>query len=391
MRFTDKYIQSLKPKLKMYDAREGTGQGFGIRIMPSGYKSWIYIYYFEGKKKRHTLGPYPQISLAEARSLHRTAQATLASGKNPAQEQLIAKTEAKLALNVSELVKEYIEKWAKPRKRSWKEDLRLLTKDAIPIIGKRKAKSIQRRDIILLLDTIVDRGSPIAANRTLAVLRRMFNFALERDIVDVSPCYLIKPPSKENRRDRMLNEDEIRHFWRGLDKAHMSELTKLALKLQLVTAQRKAEIISAEWNEFNLKLQTWEIPGIKTKNGIPHTVPLTPLTIQLLEELKALSEKTSWLFPAPKANTHMAGQSIDHALRRNIDLLCLGSTFTPHDLRRTAASHMTSIGIPRLVVSKILNHADNSITAIYDRHLYRNEQIEALNSWSKFLSSILTQ
>src|SRR5690606_36299991 len=157
-------------------------------------KSWIFFYHADGKKRRMTLGKYPALGLADARQLHRSALATKASGKDPALLQQLERTQARTAQTVAELVTEYYDKWAKPRKRSWAEDERILNKDVLPLWRQRKAKDITRKDVLALLDAIHKRGAPIAANRTLAVVRRMFNFALERDIVENSPCYAIKAP-----------------------------------------------------------------------------------------------------------------------------------------------------------------------------------------------------
>ncbi|MGD9107592.1 MAG: tyrosine-type recombinase/integrase [Gammaproteobacteria bacterium] len=390
MRFTDKFIQSLKPKSTRYDVREGNGNGFVIRCAPSGNKSWVYFYCFEGKKRRMTLGNYPALSLAEARKKHHQALTSLAKGIDPATDAIRKKNKARSAQTVNDLIDEYLEKWAKPRKRSWQEDERMLKKDIAPVIGRKKVKDITRRDIILILDGVLERGSPIAANRTLAVARRMFNFAVERDIAAYSPCHMVKSPSKENRKERMLNDAEIKSFWFGLNNAAMADLTKLALKLQLVTAQRKGEIVSAEWNEFDLNNHWWEIPKEKTKNSNHHRVPLSQLAISLLKQIKELSGESKWLFPSPIGNTHMTGAAVDRALRRNKHVFKnTEPAATPHDLRRTAASHMTAIGTPRLVVSKILNHVENGVTAIYDRHSYDNEKKSALSLWSEKIKRII--
>lgn len=389
MQFTDRLIKNLKPKDAAYDLRENSGQGFGVRVMPSGHISWLFFYHFEGKKQRMTLGSYPAISLADARTLHRSAIKCLAGGKNPSTEQRNNKKEARLSITVNDLIEEYLEKWAKPRKRSWREDERILKRDIAHTIGKYRAKNVTKRDIILILDNIIDRGSPIAANRTLAAVRRMFNFAVERDVITISPCYSIKAPTKENRRDRLLSEDEIKAFWHGLDKASMSESTKLALKLQLVTGQRKGEIVSAEWHEFDLKNRCWIIPANKAKNNNPHHVPLSDLALELLKELKTLSNGSKWIFPSPRNDTHIAPMAVDHALRKNFKLFEDVKHFTPHDLRRTAASYMTALGVPRLVVSKLLNHVDSSVTAIYDRHSYDKEKREALEKWGIKLKALI--
>jgi integrase len=391
MKFTDKYIQSLKPESKRYELREGGGDGFAIRCAPSGKKSWLYFYHFEGKKRRMTLGEYPVVCLAEARKRHRDAMTALMThGKDQASALMQQKLTDRTALTVNFLAAEYLEKWAKPRKRSWREDERILKKDILPSIGKMKVQNVEKRNILLILDRISERGAPIAANRTLAVARRMFNFAVERDIIKVSPCYMMKLPSKENKRDRVLSEEEIRAFWQGLDNAKMTDLSRIALRFQLVTAQRKGEIVSAEWKEFDLKKGWWEIPAEKAKNGNLHRVPLSKLAMKLLQQLKEISESDSWVFPSPKAGQHIAGMGVDHALRNNLSCFENVEKFTPHDLRRTAASQMTALGIARLVVSKLLNHAENSVTAIYDRHSYDKEKKEALDLWGEKLADIVS-
>ena len=389
MSFTDRAIKNLKSKETAYDLREGNGEGFGIRVLPSEHKSWVFFYHFAGKKQRMTLGAYPTISLADARKFHRDAIKCLASGKNPALEQQKARANLREANTVNEFIEEYLEKWAKPRKRSWKEDERILRKDVSPAIGKMKIKDITKRDVILILDQVSKRGAQVGVNRTLAVIRRMFNFAVERSILEITPCYGIKAPHKENRRDRVLSEGEIKAFWHGLNDANMFEISKLALKLQLVTAQRKGELVSAEWDEFDLKSGWWMIPASKAKNGSSHQVPLSDLALELLQELKVVSGNSKWLFPSPRGDNHLTPESIDHALRNNHDRFKEIKPFTPHDLRRTAASNMTALGVSRLVVSKLLNHVENGVTAIYDRHTYDKEKREAMDAWSKKLKEMI--
>ncbi|WP_218814121.1 tyrosine-type recombinase/integrase [Rickettsiella endosymbiont of Dermanyssus gallinae] len=330
-RFTDKLIKSLKPKPQRYDVREKSGQGFGIRVFPSNQKSWVFLYHFEGKKKRMTLGTYPLVSLNEARQKHFEALRVLSSGKDPNVIKQETQLASKNAETIPGLIEEYLEKWAKKRKRSWKEDERILKKDVLSVWGKKKAKDIKKHDVISLLDKVIERGSPIAANRTLAVIRKMFNFAVERSILPITPCYNMKAPALENQRDRVLSFDEIRFFWVGLDKFSCSELIKLALKLQLTTAQRKGEVVSAEWKEMDLKTGWWTIPSHKAKNRNAHRVPLSKLALSLLVELKKYSGHTSWLFPSRVGNQSLTGSSIDHALLKNLQILDSAKSFTPHD------------------------------------------------------------
>lgn len=398
-RFTDRYIRSLKPQEARYDVLEA--RGFSVRVFPNGTKSFFFVYTFEKKRRRVTLGNYPGLSLQAATEKVNEFRASLERGVDPVtyqeekariaeeekrREEEAARIEA-MAATVAGLASEYLEKWAKPRKRSWREDARILAKDVVPRWGERKAKQITRRDIISLLDEIVDRGSPIAANRTLAVIRKMFNFALSRDIVPTTPCAAIKAPSTENRRDRALSSEEIKIFWSGLDGAGMVQGSKLALKLMLVTAQRAGEVTGASWEEVDLSTGWWTITALQSKNKMAHRVPLSSQALEILAEVKVLAGESIWLFPSPKGENHIGETALGHAVRRNLPLFGI-EQFTPHDLRRTAASHMTGMGISRLVVSKILNHAEPGITAVYDRHSYDREKLQALETWGRRLEAI---
>jgi integrase len=387
MKFTDKKIQNLKPKAQRYE--EWEGNGFGVRVTPRGVKSFVYLYRFEGKPRRLTLGTYPTMTLAEAHQAHGEAMKKLEQGIDPGAEAVAERAEDRQAPTVAVLADEYLEKWAKPRKRSWREDERILKKDILPEWGRRKAREITRRDVIRLLDGIVDRGAGIMANRTLAAIRKMFNFAVSRDIVPVTPCLAVRSPAPEQQRDRVLTTDEIRALWHGLESAKMMAAgTKLALKLQLVTGQRKAEIVSAAWDEIDLTDKWWTIPPEKAKNKLAHRVPLSPLALELLQAAKNITGDSPWIFPSPQTDRHITPEAVDHALRRP-GLETLGFSFVPHDLRRSAASHMTGMGISRLVVSKILNHVERGITAVYDRHSYDKEKRQALEAWGRKLQAIV--
>ena len=414
-RFTDAQIKRLKPTSKRAIIFEHGGRGFGLRIEPSGRKSFFLEYRFgEAEERRNrvlTIGKHPTVSLTKARSIASQSLSQIEQDIDPATQKLTKKIVDRNALTLGDLVEEYIEKWAKVKKkeRSWKEDERLLNKDILPVIGRKKAKDIRRRDIVLLLDAIVERGATITANRVLAVTRKMFNFAVGRDIIDASPCVQIPAPSKENRRERYLSEDEIKVFWEKLDDAKMSQEIRLALKFLLVTGQRKNEVIGAEWSEFDLKNKWWTIPAEKSKNKLTHRVPLTSTAMEILNALKKSTGQYQFVFASPVGHTKrnperkagmfpILGSAVDRALRNNQtnnlktkqkNIFNLDH-FTPHDLRRTTASMMTKSGVDRLVLKKILNHADREVTAIYDIYEDDKEKQVAMRTWDRELKQILT-
>jgi integrase len=392
MRFTDRSIRALKPRTARYIEWKDHGDGLGVRVTPNGRKTFIYMYRADGRARMLTLGQYGEgagkLSLADANAAHAKARQELEKGADPGDKAVAARQQALKAPTVMQLADQYIERWAKPNKRSWAEDQRILLHDVLPRWGRRKAADIARRDVIALLDDIVMRGSPIAANRTLAVVRKMFNFGVENDLVPTTPCTAVKAPSKEQRRDRVLGEDEIRTVWFKLDTASMTVPTRLALKLVLVTAQRKGEVLGALWDEIDLERGWWEIPASKAKNGVQHRVPLSDLALELLRELEPITGKTDWLFPSPRGDGPMTGEAVSRALARNLDHIGVDAC-TPHDFRRTAASHMSGLSVSRTVLMKILNHVDSSVTAVYDRYRYDDEKREALDAWGQRLSEIV--
>ena len=335
-----------------------------------------------------TLGSYPKLTLAEARTKAAKAGEEVSKGNDPGKYWVEKKRDNRKAPTVEGLVEEYLDKWAKPRKKTWKEDERILYKDVIPVIGRRKAKDIKKRDLVLLLDMVVDRGSPASANKTYEAISKMFNFAVSRSLLEYSPCAGIEKPSKSVARERVLNENEIKSFWKKLEEIPIRKGTELAFKLLLVLGQRRGETATAEWKEFDLKKQTWTIPGNKTKNGNPHKVPLPSLAMEIILEAKNLVGDNQWVFPGVSRDKSLSPRTISQTIIKNREAFGIDH-FTPHDLRRTMTSLTTGMGIPRLTVSKILNHSEGGITKIYDLHTYDAEKRQALETWERKLKGIL--
>jgi len=247
--FTARWINAVNlPEKGQVDYFDDLTTGFGMRVSSAGRKSWFAMYRHGGRLRRYTIGTYPGLGLADARDKAKSLLHDVAVGNDPAAE----KQSNRAAAKFSELAEQYIELYAKPNKRSWEEDQRILNHDILPKWRNVRAQDIKRRDVINLLDNIVQRA-PIQANRTLALLKKLFNWAISRDLLETSPCTQVKMPSKENQKDRVLSEDEIYIFWNRLASTSMSELTRLCLRFQLVTAQRKGEIVVAEWDNFDLK------------------------------------------------------------------------------------------------------------------------------------------
>jgi integrase len=372
--------------------------GLGLRVSATGRKTWFVVYRVKGDPtlRRLTLEPFPAMSLATARERASVALLAAERGQDPAGR----KQEEKKAPNFNDLADEYLAKYAKaprsdgrPQKLTWYEDERKIEVDLKPQWGKRKAKDITRRDVADLLDAIRARGSHVQANRTLALVSRMFNWALDRGMVERNPAHRMKAPTEEVARERVLTEDEIRRLWPAFEalslradgKGTTPEGTRLAamFKVRLLTAQRGGEVSLMRWEDIDRRV--WTIPKefTKTKER-DHTVPLSPAVIAIIEGLS--ETRTGWVFPSARAEGKPI-TNIRKAAERVVK--ATGIDFTPHDLRRTAATMLTTMGVPRLVVSKILNHAEGGTTWKYDRNPYDAEKRDALDRWADRLAEIL--
>ena len=214
-------------------------RGFGVRVSAQGRKSWVLRYRTNGRQRRLTLGTFPSLGLAAARASARCALGYVAHGADPA----TAKQTEQRAGTFRELADLYLEKHAKKRKRSWRGDERILNVELLPVLGATRAKAVTRREIRELVEAIADRGAPIVANRTLALVRKVFNFGLDQEFegLEGNPCLRITPPGVEQRRDRVLTPDEIKRVWIALDRVH--RLTAAVFRLRLLTAQRGGEVL----------------------------------------------------------------------------------------------------------------------------------------------------
>jgi len=394
LRFTKAALAALPPAPsgKRTYVRDTRVPDLYLSITPTGAKSFMVYKWGAGRPQRVTLGRFNpdrpgSMTIDQARRKAPRVVVKVQEGRYISAE----KRAARQAPTVRDLAVEYIERWAKPRKRTWKEDERVLEKDVLPKWGRRKAGEISRHDVITLVDRIADRGAPIQANRTLACVRKMFNFAIERGLIEGSPCVQVKAPGEERRRDRVLTEDEIKAVWSALDEKAkdlaMDPRIRMMLRLELMTAQRPGEVRAMQWDE--IANDVWTIPAEKSKNGLPHRVPLCGLAVEILERARVISDGCEHVFPSPSGDKPMPITSISQSVRKNLKALGTSTPWTPHDLRRTAASHMTGIGIPRLVVGRILNHAERGVTATYDRHSYDQEKRRALEKWDRCLRQIV--
>jgi integrase len=375
------------------DLRDGKVRGLVLRVSPDGGKAWSVLYRrkIDGRRRRATVGAYPALGLADARSAALDVLARVSKGGDPAGEK--NRANAGQPVTFGDLCTRYLESYAEQHKRSGHQDRQMLEKDALPVLRTRALVTLKRADIADVIQRVVARGAPIQANRLFEVVRGAFNWGVSAGLIDTTPCIGLKAPSPEASRDRVLSDDEIRALWEGLEAAKMSWAVAQGLRLLLVTGQRVGEVIGARSSELNLDRGEWRLPAERVKNGSPHEVPLSDLAVSLFEEALARSRSKTLVFPSAITSEPIAGHSVAKAVKRSLEVLGL-KNFTPHDLRRTCATGMAKAGIPRLIVDKALNHvsADRStISGVYDRYSYQAEKREALDLWASNLNAILAR
>lgn len=380
IKFTDRNISALKPPAAgRIEYRDTSVPGLWLRVSDRDRKTWGVTYRLNGRQRRLTIGTYPALSLADARVNARKALREVGIGNDPAEEKQQLRKGATFGL----VAERYMREHAIPNKKSWNEDRRALDRDLLPAFGNRKVRDLTRGEVIATLQSIKDRGAPIGANRTLEIIRKIYYWALDREIVEFNPCAGIKKLSKERPRDRVLSSKEIVDLLAALDEEPLRIAVRY--KLMLLTAQRGGEVRHMRWQDIDLDDAWWTVSSEFSKNSLSHRVPLSDAALGLLRQLQAEAADDTWVFPSPTEEGPVRSNTKANArLRRKS-----GVEFRPHDLRRTAASKMAGdLGVDRLTLAKILNHVDTGVTAVYDRHGYDKEKRDALDAWARHLTVV---
>jgi integrase len=392
---TDLQIKKLALPEGRKEVPDGKVSGLYLVVQPSGSKSWAIRYRVAGQPKKLTLGPYPAIDLATARRRAQEAIGDVAGGKDPAGEKKAVRAAARAERaaednRLDRIAASYVDRHVRRSVgKTWgKEIERLLRVEVLPKLGDKHIGAIRKQHILGLLDDIVDRGSPVAANRTFAVLRQLFNWAIDRDLIETSPMPK-GAPSAETQRDRVLSDAEIRMVWRAFDSVGWP-IGPIA-KLLLLTGARRDEIAEGRWSEIDIESKSWTIAKERSKNGVAHEIPLSDAAITVLKGVPRIAGKPGFIFTtrgsASVGGFSTAKLAIDSATGESLP------HWTFHDLRRTAASGMAGIGIAPHVVEAVLNHKSGTIkgvAAVYNRYSYATEKRQALDAWARRLDAILS-
>lgn len=387
----------MKPGAARLEIADGKNRGLYLIIQPSGARSWAYRYRVgDGRTRKATLGSYPSVPLEAARKLASKAAVAIAEGRDPAGEKAAARAAARQPKDhelVENVVGRFLERHAKVKTReaTFKESKRILEREIVGPWKGRPLSVIRKSDIHALLDAIVDRGAPIAANRSLQAIRPMFRWAVERDIIPISPCDGVSTPSATVERDRVLEDQELRAIWAATEQ--MGYPFGSVVQLLILVGQRRDEVAGIVRGEIDLSASLWTLPPERAKNKNAHVVPLSPLAVAILEDLTAIAG-TDFLFTTT-GRSHISGFA---KAKEKLDRLiaeagCDLEPWTFHDLRRSLATGCARLGVAPQVVEAILNHKGGvirGVAKIYNRYDHAAEKRAALDLWARHVEAVVS-
>lgn len=388
----------IKAWLKAGERFEGRSDGNGLYLCyreSFASPKWRFRYRFAGKARAMWIGSYAELSLAKARETIKLLSARVSLGYDVAGEKKERKADAlakiesdKNALLVSHLATEYFERQILGR---WKHpDIlrRRIDKDINPNIGHLKADEVKPRHIDDMLQNILARGAPTVANDVLRWTRRIFNYGIKRHILEVNPTTafdISDAGGQEKARERYLDTGELEQLFAAIRLAKgFSIQNELTMKLLLLLCCRKMELCAARWEDIDLENAIWHLTG--TKNGDAIDIPLPPVAITWFQQLKDMSFSSEWVLPARKMQNrmipHIAESTLPVALAKVKTQMQGVENFTVHDFRRTARTHLASLGVDPIVAERCLNHRIKGVEGIYNRHQYLDERRKALTLWA---------
>jgi integrase len=405
---TDIAIRKLcaSPPPKRLEHADGKIAGLFFITQPSGATSWALRYRANGIPRKLTLA-VPSLDLKAARRAAEEARGRIARGEDPARQRAADRAAAKAEREgetdlVEKVVETFIERYAKPQTRDWRETERLLRRNVVDRWKGRRLSQIGRADVHNLLDTICDRGlrdrgAPISANRVFAQLRKMCSWAVARGIVERSPCDGVSVPSSEKgrSRERVLDDGELRLVWNAADSIGWP--FGPIVKLLLLTGARRDEVAQMEWGEVDFDRALWTLPAARSKNRREHAIPLSDMALEVLRSLPRI-ERSGFVFTT-NARTAVSGFSkakpaLDRAMA---DLAGEGAQPIPgwvlHDCRRSVATNLQKLGVRLEVTEAVLNHVSGSragVVGVYQRHEWAAEKRQALDAWARRLDAIVS-
>lgn len=373
---------------------DGSVVGLYLLVQVSGAKSWA-IRYRAPEPRKLTLGRWPAMGLAEARTAAREALRNVSEGGDPAADKKAERADRASGKDTVAVLFEGYRARKLATLKAGDQPARMLTRFMLPAWGRRRVQDITRRDAIDLVEAVADRGTLVTANRLRAYAAAFFNWLVSRDALERNPFDGLKPVAREASRERVLSDDEIRWLWVATERVGFpfGPLTRVLI----LTGQRLGEVAGLRWDEVDG--DTWRLPAERTKNGRAHALPLPEA---VLAELAALPRIAGGYAFTTTGRTAVSGY--DRAIRRLRAAMAevaaeeRGEPVTVavwgfHDLRRSFATGLAGLGVAVQVTEAALNHVSGTragVVGTYQRHDFARETRAALNRWADHVTGLTT-
>jgi integrase len=363
-------------------------------------RTWLYRYRWGKQMVRITLGHFPAVALADARQEAHKLRRFQSQNIDPRSAQArrpraltVVSSEPGHSHSIETLCKEFMDRYIRVERKHHEPVQAMLNRDVLAVWRGRDARTIRPREVIELLDRIVERGSAVMANHVASLLSQMFRFGIHRAIVETSPVQLLyKPGGKETPRSRVLSDTELKTFLSDPQACTRFEKLSHVILILLLTGQRRRELAVARWKNVDLEAKLWTIPAEDSKSGRGHAVPLSNWAVREFEALHRERHGSPFVMPGND------GQAHDPKLLTRAMARCQKrfqahriAHFTLHDLRRTCRTGLARLKIAPHVAERVLNHVQDGIAAVYDVHDYLDEKREALTRWQTYLETLRDQ
>ncbi len=383
---TAKAVEKMRPDPnRRLEIPDGLLPGLYLVVQPTGAKSWAVRFRANGRTAKVTLGRFPAIELVKARELARDQLEAVAKGRDPAAEKRVAKgTDQAIALptTVGGLCDLYIERHLKRNVRRWENAKGEIDNHIRPRLGNLALTALTRSHVREMTREIVE-TYPVAANRALARMRAVLNWAVAEDLVEANMAAGIKRPTREAPVDRILSDAELRAIWDATGGLPYPACE--FARLLILSAQRRDDVRLMHWSEIDLETRAWVIPAERYKGRRSHVVPLSDAMVEILEEL-----------PFKDAGGYVltldgGGRAYSNVQRPKaaLDKAAKVTGWTWHDLRRTTRTGLSRLGIREDIAERVLGHVvGGRLGATYNLYEFAEEKRAALEAWAQHVQGL---
>jgi len=389
---TELQVKNAKACAKEYKLSDA--MGLYLLVRPNGSKLWQVRYWIDKKERKASFGPYPEISLAEARAKRDELKRQRAQGLDPLEVRRSTEEAARVAkANSFEAVaREWYTSWSKTRsERHADYVMRRLEMDVFPAIGSRPVSAIQAPDIVRMVKAIEKRGALDIAKRAFQTTGQVFRYAIAHGLATDNPAAKVRPsdvlPETRKRNYARIDEKELPTLMRKIRGYQGTATTRLAIELMALTFVRTGELIGARWEEFDLDRGEWRIPAARMKMRTPHIVPLSRQAVEVLRVLKEITAQRDLLFPGERDHSKpMSNGTILMALKR----MGYAGKMTGHGFRGLASTVLHEKGFDHMHIELQLAHQErNRVSASYNHALYLEQRTKMMQWWADHLDAVV--